>query len=357
MSNSNEPRSPGFSRGSVTKLIILAVAFLGVIALGAYYFLGRSSNAPSQLAGADTQGLQAPQQQIPDFSQDAVTPNPQGTQAGSPPPNIQMGEVSENGSITGQVPPSFDNPGPQGQQVNPGTIQEKQYLAIPNANGQNPTGEEDPLADLGLPTSQAQAEAMPTPEVVETPNPNPTETIYESPADQNVVPEEEYAPQENNVNTVATIDPRKLAEKDPSVQRTWEELSEQEKTTIKLEPTNLSVQRTIGVVLPNGETKTIRLKIPVLYESRLLRINGTNKKKATEILEKMKDLRDRLAKIKTDSEAILKEWNELVTESTPEVLLLPESPTLPQNQSASELNRPEESTFLELGQDIQYEVQ
>lgn len=121
------------------------------------------------------------------------------------------------------------------------------------------------------------------------------------------------------------------------------------------EETVLTVQRTLTAVNPDGEKQLIRLKIPVMYKSRTLRLEGPTKAKAQELLEKLKTKGSELTKIKTELEAALVEWNQLVNNATPNEVLLPESPTLPQNQSAGRLNR-EDNPSMSAGKAISYEI-
>ena len=121
------------------------------------------------------------------------------------------------------------------------------------------------------------------------------------------------------------------------------------------EETLISVQRTLTAVLDNQEKQLIRLKIPVLYQSRTLALNQAKKAEAQKTLQKLKIKQGELQKFKGELEEILKDWNQLVQASSPNETLLPESPTLPQNQSNKPLNRIEHST-LAAGKNISYEI-
>lgn len=121
------------------------------------------------------------------------------------------------------------------------------------------------------------------------------------------------------------------------------------------EETVLTVQRTLTAVSPDGEKQLIRLKIPVMYKSRTLRLEGVTRVKAQEILNNLKTKGMELAKIKSELESTLLEWNHLVTTTTPYEVLLPESPTLPQNQSAGRINR-EDNPSMSAGKAISYEI-
>jgi hypothetical protein len=121
------------------------------------------------------------------------------------------------------------------------------------------------------------------------------------------------------------------------------------------EETALSVQRTLTAVNSQGEKQLIRMRIPVMYKSRTLRLEGDTKKKAVEILKRLQEKSQQLANMRKDLDADLIEWNSLVKAATPYDTLLPESPSLPQNQSAGSLNR-ENNPEMSAGKSISYEI-
>lgn len=121
------------------------------------------------------------------------------------------------------------------------------------------------------------------------------------------------------------------------------------------EETALSVQRTLTAVLDDGDKQLIRMKVPVMYLSRTLRLGTTEEQKAKEILASLKTKREELSKIKGELDSILLQWNNLVESGSPSQVLMPESPSLPANQSLGDLNR-EDNPELEPGKAITYEV-
>jgi hypothetical protein len=121
------------------------------------------------------------------------------------------------------------------------------------------------------------------------------------------------------------------------------------------EETLLTVQRTLSAVMENGDKQFIRLKVPVMYKSRTLRLDDQHRKEAWIILKTLKAKQEELAGIKKDLEDCLTAWNRIVSVSTPYEVLLPESPTIPQNQSANKLNR-EENPNMAPGKAISYEI-
>jgi hypothetical protein len=140
-------------------------------------------------------------------------------------------------------------------------------------------------------------------------------------------------------------------------EKNWNSLSPEEKLEKEHEPTNLSVQRTFIATLPNGEKQTIRIKIPVVYQSRLLRLNPEDIGKARSLATRGRALETKLAEVRKEAEVLLKDWNDIVRRSTPRTALLPESSSLPENQSSSELNREGMSQDLVPGKPAQMEIQ
>lgn len=120
------------------------------------------------------------------------------------------------------------------------------------------------------------------------------------------------------------------------------------------EETTLTVQRTLTAVM-GEDRQMIRLKVPVMYRSRTLRFEGETLTEARRIQNELKAKAAALASVKTDLEKLLSDWNLLVKKTTPADALLPESPTLPENQSAGTLNR-KQNPDLEAGKAITYEL-
>jgi hypothetical protein len=92
-----------------------------------------------------------------------------------------------------------------------------------------------------------------------------------------------------------------------------------------------------------------------MYKSRTLRLEGETRQRANTLLQELKTKGAELKAIKTALEKALKDWNDLVKDSTPYESLLPESPSLPQNQSAGKLNR-EDNPSMSAGKSISYEI-
>ncbi len=179
----------------------------------------------------------------------------------------------------------------------------------------------------------------------------PSKKMIPPPNAEVLLPMEEH-------NRATTIDPREaeklmgLCPKDTE----WEKLSPEKKLEQEHEPTNISVQRTFIAVLPNGEKQTIRVKVPVVYKSRMLRITPDDKKQMIDLLSKAKALEKKLQEAGKESEDILKQWNTIWAKSIPSNALLPESPSLPENQSAGELNRPNTNPDLTPGKGASFQI-
>jgi hypothetical protein len=121
------------------------------------------------------------------------------------------------------------------------------------------------------------------------------------------------------------------------------------------EETIASVQRTLTAVDSKGDKQLIRLKIPVMYQSRNLLLDETQTAAAQATLAQLKEKKASLEGFRKEIEAILQDWNKIVESSTPNALLLPESPSLPQNQSKAPLNR-NTHPALSPGKNISYET-
>ncbi len=98
------------------------------------------------------------------------------------------------------------------------------------------------------------------------------------------------------------------------------------------EESGVNVKRSLIATFPNGTSETVRLSIPVMYKSGLLRLDPENKKEMLSILKEIKQQQDALQKIQGDMEKTKTRWTKLLETCTPFQSLLPESPSLPANQ-------------------------
>lgn len=244
----------------------------------------------------------------------------------SPSPTIQISEDTKNNRQTQQ--------GQQGQQG------QQSQQAQSSASGNLPQG-------FGFVGNQAENDSENTGESTSSQLqelPIDLETPTESTESTGLTESTESTdPSSKNNKNIGTMDPREVG------------VSANDGPDKDYEETVLTVQRTLTAVNPDGEKQLIRLKIPVMYRSKSLRLEGESKVKAQNILKELKAKGNELAKIKSELEATLVEWNQLVMTSTPYEVLLPESPTLPQNQSAGRLNR-EDNPSMSAGKAISYEI-
>jgi len=95
------------------------------------------------------------------------------------------------------------------------------------------------------------------------------------------------------------------------------------------EPTGITVSRLfLASDGPNGEVHKVPMSVPVLYESRLLALDKDKQRAIARLLDKLTSYRTRLAAITKEGADLLVEWNQIIKSSTPQDLLLSESPTL-----------------------------
>lgn len=102
------------------------------------------------------------------------------------------------------------------------------------------------------------------------------------------------------------------------------------------EETNLRVQHILTAEAPGGHVNRIDLNVPVLYRSRHLRWTEAEVGQANQLLIRLMEYQDETRRLKTEGQELLQAWNELVGQSIPTSRLRADSPTLPQNQAASQ---------------------
>jgi hypothetical protein len=131
-----------------------------------------------------------------------------------------------------------------------------------------------------------------------------------------------------------------------------------ERTALKVERVLIAAQ-----LPPNAPkdakpdwTQNIPISVPVLYPSRTLRFDAKQAERARGILRSLEALQKKAADLKAESERVLKDWNGLVESAIPQAVLGADSPSLPANQSAGELNRGKPSEGFTPGQDIRVQT-
>jgi hypothetical protein len=95
------------------------------------------------------------------------------------------------------------------------------------------------------------------------------------------------------------------------------------------EPTGITVSRLfLASDAASGEGQKVPMSVPVFYESRLLALDKDKQRSIARLLDKLTSYRTRLAAIRKEGTDLLAEWNQIISSSTPQDLLLSDSPTL-----------------------------
>jgi hypothetical protein len=84
----------------------------------------------------------------------------------------------------------------------------------------------------------------------------------------------------------------------------------------------------------NGEARKVPMNVPVLYESRLLALDKDKQRAIARLLDKLLSYRTRLAAMRKEGTDLLAEWNQILSSSTPQDLLLSDSPSLIEKEGA-----------------------
>jgi hypothetical protein len=130
-----------------------------------------------------------------------------------------------------------------------------------------------------------------------------------------------------------------------------------ESDTSLWEPTGITVSRvflaTDGV---KGEVRKIPMNVPVLYESRLLALDKDKQRAVARLLDKLVAYRTRLAAVRKEGADLLAEWNQIISSSTPQDLLLSDSPTLIEKNGADASGHGESAPGFEPGKGVSVEV-
>ena len=130
-----------------------------------------------------------------------------------------------------------------------------------------------------------------------------------------------------------------------------------ESDTSLWEPTGITVSRVfLATDGAKGEVRKIPMNVPVLYESRLLALDKDKQRAAARLLDKLVAYRTRLAAIRKEGADLLAEWNQIVSSSTPQDLLLSDSPTLIEKNGADATGHGESAPGFEPGKGVSVEV-
>jgi hypothetical protein len=106
----------------------------------------------------------------------------------------------------------------------------------------------------------------------------------------------------------------------------------------------------------NGEVQKVPMSVPVLYESRLLALDKDKERAIARLLDKLTSYRTRLAAIRKEGADLLAEWNQIISSSTPQDLLLSDSPTLVEKGSNDATAHGESVSGFEPGKGVSIQV-
>jgi hypothetical protein len=123
------------------------------------------------------------------------------------------------------------------------------------------------------------------------------------------------------------------------------------------EPTGITVSRLfLASDGANGEVRKVPMSVPVLYESRLLALDKDKQRAIARLLDKLMSYRTRLAAIRKEGADLLAEWNRIISSSTPQDLLLSDSPTLIEKGSNDTIAHGENVSGFEPGKGVSVQV-
>jgi hypothetical protein len=123
------------------------------------------------------------------------------------------------------------------------------------------------------------------------------------------------------------------------------------------EPTGITVSRLfLASYGANGEVHKVPISVPVLYESRLLALDKDKQRAIARLLDKLMSYRTRLAAIRKEGADLLGEWNQIISSSTPQDLLLSDSPTLVEKGSNDATAHGENVPGFEPGKGVSIQV-
>ena len=112
------------------------------------------------------------------------------------------------------------------------------------------------------------------------------------------------------------------------------------KEQLIFEPTGLKVQYSFRALFPkidNTPPQKIPLNVPVLHESRRLALTKAEINKMHDLVLDIRTWQTKLNALQEEGITIAKEWNTIIKKGTPEDFLLPDSPSLIENQDGTEI--------------------
>ena len=222
-------------------------------------------------------------------------------------------QTSPNGTTAVQKPAEKNAPVPQ----------ELLKKALKNAKAISP--EETPR---GAETRPVQPKASSNPAQHKL-LPNNSALPEASPSSQKAPPPSPPAAAAKTPNATVEVEAPKSGEVQPAAADTNETTPDSSNGSI-WEPTGITVSRLFlaSSTGANGEVRKVPMSVPVLYESRLLALDKDKQRAVAKLLDKLVSYRARLAAMRKEGSDLMAEWNQIVGSSTPQDLLLSDSPTL-----------------------------
>jgi hypothetical protein len=98
------------------------------------------------------------------------------------------------------------------------------------------------------------------------------------------------------------------------------------------------------------------MSVPVLYESRLMALDKDKQRAIARLLDKLVSYRTRLAAIRKEGADLLAEWNQIISSSTPQDLLLSDSPSLIEKESTDAAGHGESTPGFEPGKGVSIQL-
>jgi hypothetical protein len=123
------------------------------------------------------------------------------------------------------------------------------------------------------------------------------------------------------------------------------------------EPTGITVSRLfLATDGTNGEVRKVPMNVPVLYESRLMALDKDKQRAIARLLDKLVSYRTRLTAMRKEGADLLAEWNQIISSSTPQDLLLSDSPSLIEKASADAAGHGESAPGFEPGKGVSIQL-
>ena len=123
------------------------------------------------------------------------------------------------------------------------------------------------------------------------------------------------------------------------------------------EPTGITVSRLfLATDGANGEVRKVPMNVPVLYESRLMALDKDKQRAIARLLDKLVSYRTRLAAMRKEGADLLAEWNQIISSSTPQDLLLSDSPSLIEKGSTDAAGHGDNTPGFEPGKGVSIQL-